>query len=197
MTPFPITYSVGCVSRRCNPAAGAQGHARCTFPGGGPLGAAKPCRGCPQGVKPQLARAAVVLVQGGCVALIRRERTGEPPYYLFPGGGVEEGETPAAAARREAQEELGLEVRLDGLLAVVLFRGRLQHFYRATAVGGRFGAGTGAEMTAEPQSPRGSHTPVWLPVADLPQLPVRPAALARALATRPGFQEPLTLIEEG
>jgi hypothetical protein len=88
-------------------------------------------------------------------------------------------------------------VRLDGLFAVVLFRGRLQHFFRATAVGGRFGAGTGAEMTAKPQSARGSHTPVWLPVADLPQLPVRPTALARALAMRPWPREPLTLIEEG
>jgi len=56
-------------------------------------------------------RARIVLVDHGKLALIKRVRDGRT-YYLFPGGGVEEGETPQDAARREAFEELGVEVEL-------------------------------------------------------------------------------------
>ncbi|MGE6376002.1 NUDIX domain-containing protein [Peribacillus muralis] len=41
------------------------------------------------------------------VAMLRRNREGTE-YYVFPGGGIEKGETPETAAKREAFEELGL-----------------------------------------------------------------------------------------
>lgn len=53
---------------------------------------------------------------GRPVVLIRRDR--EPVGYALPGGFVEIGETVEHAAVREAGEETGLEVRLDGLLGV-------------------------------------------------------------------------------
>jgi len=58
-----------------------------------------------------MARGAVVIVDDEKVALIERVRGGRT-YYLFPGGGTEEGETPEDAARREACEELALSVQL-------------------------------------------------------------------------------------
>ncbi len=61
------------------------------------------------GSKPSRAR--VGIVTDGRVALIKRMRAGRT-YYLFPGGGVEEGETPEQAAIREAREELGADVEL-------------------------------------------------------------------------------------
>ncbi len=57
----------------------------------------------------------VVLVRDHNVALIRREREGVT-YYDFPGGGVEDGESFAATAVREAYEELGVRVRVGALL---------------------------------------------------------------------------------
>lgn len=52
-----------------------------------------------------------MIVRDHNVALIRREREGAT-YYVFPGGGVEDWESFAATAVREAYEELGVWVRL-------------------------------------------------------------------------------------
>jgi 8-oxo-dGTP pyrophosphatase MutT (NUDIX family) len=62
-------------------------------------------------------RSAVILIENAKVALIKRSSHGES-YFLFPGGGVLEGETPAQAAAREALEELGLSVRIIGVVAI-------------------------------------------------------------------------------
>ncbi|MCC6569407.1 MAG: NUDIX domain-containing protein, partial [Anaerolineales bacterium] len=54
-------------------------------------------------------RAGVVLIENNKIALIERHRAGLE-YFVFPGGGVDEGESPEQAAVREAMEELGVEV---------------------------------------------------------------------------------------
>lgn len=131
-------------------------------------------------------RAGVLLVEGDRVALIRRTRPGEE-YYVFPGGGVEAGETPEAAAAREAYEELGGRVRIGGLAALVRYGDREQRYYRATAIGGAFGSGTGEEL-GDADAASGGYAPAWVRLGALAGLDVRPEALARALAagTRPG-----------
>lgn len=44
-------------------------------------------------------RGAAIIVQEGKIALIKRIRE-EETYYVFPGGGIEEGETPEEATKR-------------------------------------------------------------------------------------------------
>ena len=130
-------------------------------------------------------RSGVVIVQDGKVALIRRKRQGMV-YYLFPGGGVEEGETPEQAAMREAEEELGLQVQLARLLTVVTFKGTTQYYYEARVAGGVFGSGRGEELGFSEHESTGSYAPIWLPLSKLGEHDVRPAQLARALAQRAG-----------
>jgi 8-oxo-dGTP diphosphatase len=128
-------------------------------------------------------RARIVLVEHGKVALIRRVRDGHT-YYLFPGGGVEAGETPEEAARREAVEELGVEVELGPLVHQESFGGTIFLYYDAWIVGGSFGTGAWpdhAALTDRERERSGTHEPVWVPLEELADLDVRPRALGTML----------------
>jgi 8-oxo-dGTP diphosphatase len=127
----------------------------------------------------------VILLQGDQVALIWCEEGGET-FYCFPGGRVEPGETWEETAIRETREELGVEARLERLVAtfhltqperLAAGEGR---YYRATAVGGVFGSGDGPEYV--PGLYPGVYVPRWVPLSALPSLDVRPWQIARALA---------------
>ncbi|MGH3103293.1 MAG: NUDIX domain-containing protein [Gaiellaceae bacterium] len=130
-------------------------------------------------------RGRVVIVEDGRVALIKRVRDGLT-YYLFPGGGVEGEETPEQAAIREAREELGVEVELDGLLHEDVFEGVRFLYYRARIVGGEFGTGLWPDHSGLDAHARGgSHEPVWMPLGELANVRVgrnvRPRELVRLL----------------
>jgi 8-oxo-dGTP pyrophosphatase MutT (NUDIX family) len=113
-------------------------------------------------------RAGIVLIEDGKVALIERFRAGRH-YFSFPGGGVDEGETPEQAAIREAMEELGVEVVVKQKVAEILFNGRTQHYFLVEQVGGIFGSGTGEEYTdSHPDDPEtGVYIPMWMPIEEL------------------------------
>jgi 8-oxo-dGTP pyrophosphatase MutT (NUDIX family) len=63
--------------------------------------------------KPRQAGRAILRNSQGRVLLIRFVLP-NMTFWATPGGGVEQGETLLAAAHRELQEELGIEVRLEG-----------------------------------------------------------------------------------
>lgn len=90
-------------------------------------------------------RSRVVIAQDGKLALIKRIRNGTT-YYVFPGGGIEPGETAEVAAMREAHEELGVNVRLGRLVATDRFNDVTVYFYAAEITGGEFGTGCGPEF---------------------------------------------------
>lgn len=65
-------------------------------------------------MKPQLQIALALIVRGDEILISRRPSTADhlPNVWEFPGGKVEEGETPEVAAVREAHEEVGLSVEV-------------------------------------------------------------------------------------
>jgi len=89
-------------------------------------------------IDPKIAVGAIIHGGDGRLVLVRRAI--EPGYgkWVFPGGYVDRGETLTAAAIREAREECGLEVRLDGLVNIYSYPGRAPVIvvYAATAIGG-------------------------------------------------------------
>ena len=57
-------------------------------------------------------RAALIIIDDSKILLVHRFKNGEE-YYVFPGGGIEEGESVEDAATREAKEETGLDVTIS------------------------------------------------------------------------------------
>lgn len=147
-------------------------------------------------------RAGIVLIQDNKVALIERHRAGID-YFVFPGGGVDEGETPEQAALREAREELGIEVVIRGKLVEIQYgRTSRQVYYWVEQVGGTFGTGTGEEYTdSDPDHPeQGVYIPIWMPIEELSLhqniYPAKVAELVQRSQAEGWIQETQVYLEE-
>src|SRR5512134_3205450 len=109
-------------------------------------------------------RAGIVLIQEDKVALIERHRAGMD-YFVFPGGGVDEGESLEQAAVREAMEELGIEVEIKQKVAeIMLGQKSRQVYFLVEQVAGEFGTGAGEEYTNSDPShaEKGTYIPIWM-----------------------------------
>jgi 8-oxo-dGTP diphosphatase len=88
---------------------------------------------------PKVAVGTIIAMEDSRLVLVRRAI--EPGYglWVFPGGFVDRGEELTKAAMREAREESGLEVRLDGLVNIYSYPDATPVIivYAATAVGGQ------------------------------------------------------------
>ena len=87
---------------------------------------------------PKIAVGTIIRTASEGIVLVRRAI--DPGYgkWVFPGGYVDRGEPLTAAATREAREECGLDVRLDGLVNIYSYAGGspVVVVYAATAIGG-------------------------------------------------------------
>lgn len=102
-------------------------------------------------IDPKIAVGTIIRVMSGRLVLVRRAI--DPGYgkWVFPGGYVDRGETLITAAVREAREECGLDVRLDGLVNIYSYAGRTPVIvvYAATAIGGTLAVDDECLETAE------------------------------------------------
>jgi ADP-ribose pyrophosphatase YjhB (NUDIX family) len=72
----------------------------------------------PEGERKPTIRVSGLLSLEGSILMVEQGR-GDERYWLLPGGGVQFGETLSDALRRELQEELGLRVGVQRLVAIV------------------------------------------------------------------------------
>ncbi len=114
-------------------------------------------------------RGAAIIVQEGKIALIKRIREDET-YYVFPGGGIEEGETPEEATRREIFEEFGVHIKVEHLIAKVEYKST-EYYFNADIIGGVFGSGKAEEFEMKD---RGIYIPLWLPIYELEKVNIKP-----------------------
>jgi 8-oxo-dGTP diphosphatase len=91
---------------------------------------------------PVLAAGGIVIRNGGkpLVAIVQRRRDNA---WVLPKGKLKPNEKPIAAARREAIEETGADVRVHEFLGVISYVGgsgpKIAHFWRMQAIGGPAG----------------------------------------------------------
>lgn len=109
-------------------------------------------------------RVRAIVIKQGSILLIKRvfpDRT----YWVFPGGGVEEGETVVEALERECVEELGITIKVQELFTKEVSgkettKGDLEYFYTADITGGVLGNAFGPEHKQDPQY-KGKYELVW------------------------------------
>lgn len=139
--------------------------------------------------------ARVIIIDQGRVALLERRRQGKH-YFVFPGGGIEPGETPAQAALREALEETGLAVALERIVARIQFQGNDQAYFLAHPIGGEFGSGCGPEFTEPFSEENGTYQPCWVELTRLAELPVLPRSLAALAQNHPAWPAKIFVAED-
>lgn len=119
-------------------------------------------------------RAVAIIVNNGKVLLMHRVNNGKE-YHVFPGGGVENGETIEQAVLREVQEETSLEVKIEKMLYHhILDDNTEQFFYLCSYISGDPKLGDGNEAQDMKESNVNFYNPVWYEIRGLPQLLLYP-----------------------
>lgn len=67
-------------------------------------------------------RVAAIIIKDGKILLVKRVKNGEE-HFVFPGGSLEEDESPEEAITREIKEELGIDIKPDKLIFQIINRG--------------------------------------------------------------------------
>lgn len=100
--------------------------------------------------------AGIIFINGGVALMHRTEvkkRKDYQEYYTFPGGGLEEGETPEEGTIREIKEEFGIDVKVIKKLYEMNSEkfNQKEIFYLCEYVSGKFGTGNGPEFSNDPK----------------------------------------------
>lgn len=123
-------------------------------------------------------RASAIILSKRHLLLIHRVRPGRE-FYVFPGGQIEEGETPAEACIREVQEETGLQtVWLSEAFEHPLPNRNAHYFF----VQVQPGAMTLGGPESQRQSAENRYLLEWVPLRQVGGINLQPAQVRNALA---------------
>ena len=136
------------------------------------------------GNRPTRKRVTLFIWQEEKLLVIRRWRNGRS-FIVIPGGGIEAGESPDEAARREALEETSLRVTLDSLLWTRPFTtpiedgkllSQIEYAYRVT----RFSGEPHLNLDEFAASSDNRYELAWLTHEEVGQQPTDPGPLPPA-----------------
>lgn len=112
------------------------------------------------------------------IFLIRRVKNDEE-YFVFPGGGIEEGETDDVALERELVEEIGVVARKIKPLYILEDEKAIQKFVLCEYISGEFKDATGPEWTSEEYKSHGIYEQLLVKIDELEKYNIVPHKIAK------------------
>ncbi len=133
-------------------------------------------------------RVAGIIPMGNGFAFMHRKdvikRKDYQEYYAFPGGGLEDGETPEEGTIREIKEEFGIDVKIVKKLYET-YSDKFQQkeiFYLCEYVSGKFGTGEGPEFSNDPKyADSGKYLPEIIKREDVRNILLLPSEIKEKL----------------
>ena len=105
-------------------------------------------------------------------------------YHVFPGGGLEEGETLEEGTEREIKEEFGIEVKTTEKIYEYEFtrkenekmgKAQKEYFFLCEYISGKLGTGDGPEFNKDPKyADRGNFIPEIIKREDIEKINLLP-----------------------
>lgn len=100
-------------------------------------------------------------------------------YHVFPGGGLEEGETLEEGTVREIKEEFGIDVSVKEMIYEYEHpnsgAAKKEYFFLCEYVSGKLGTGTGPEFNNDPKyADRGNYIPEIVKRSDIDKINLLP-----------------------
>lgn len=124
-------------------------------------------------------RVRAIIIDQDRILLIKRVKK-TSIIWVFPGGGLEQGETYEETAIRECKEELGVDVAVreyfDTIATKYLEQDQESLFYFCKITGGEVGTGDGPEFQGGGYY-EGEHIPEWLTIDEFRKNDIWPEAI--------------------
>lgn len=120
-------------------------------------------------------RVRAVIIESDRVLVLERNRNNEH-YYVFPGGGVEKGESDKEALKREMMEETSIEIEVGKKIYTDNYLNNEIDFYLCTIVSGEVAKGSGPEYTGNDKY-ENTIEPKWINLTELNNIDLRPVEL--------------------
>lgn len=118
-------------------------------------------------------RAVAILIKKDEVLLIHKKN--EKEYFVFPGGGVEIGETTEEAVIREMLEETTMEVKINKLLYHHVYDNNTeQYFYLCDYLSGEPKLDENSEEKKKMQEGKDFYNPLWIKIKELKNMLIYP-----------------------
>lgn len=118
----------------------------------------------------------------GAILLVCHQKPGREPYWVLPGGRLEQEETIPECARREVAEETGLSARFSGILYVGEFLREGRHTVDVVA---RMEADGEASLGSDPEVAPDAEPTLrelrWVDANALPEMHLLPGSLKERL----------------
>lgn len=115
-------------------------------------------------------RSAGIVIKDNKVLVIHRINKGDE-YWVFPGGGQEEGETPEQTAVREIAEETTIRVKATKLVYHIVWdTGEENFFYLCEYISGEPQLRPDSEEFEQMKAGDQVYEPIWIDIEKLPTL---------------------------